>query len=73
MSQRVTPDTKPDIASQRDVGYSDGLLKVEGAWNEEKLDAFLTDPEAFAPGSTMPAPGLSADAVKDVITALKEK
>lgn len=62
-----------DIASQRDVGYSDALLKVEGAWNEEKLGAFLTDPEAFAPGSTMPAPGLSEDAIKDVITALREK
>ena len=37
-----------------DYNYSPGLLEKTGKWNRKTLDAFLTDPQAFAPGSTMP-------------------
>lgn len=35
------------------TGYSPSLRNVGGVWTDERLDAFLTDPESFAPGSTM--------------------
>lgn len=61
------------IASQKNVEYSNALLAAEGVWSEDKLRAFLTDPQAFAPGSTMPSPGLSKDALNSVVAALGEK
>lgn len=33
--------------------YSPALLRVGGRWTEDRLDAFLKDPNAFAPGSAM--------------------
>lgn len=62
-----------EIASQENIGYSEALQKVEGVWSEANLSAFLADPEAFAPGSSMPAPDLSPEAVGAVVAALKEK
>jgi cytochrome c len=38
-------------ASFRD--YSAGLRQAGGKWTEARLDAFLADPAAFAPGTTM--------------------
>lgn len=43
-----------DVASDPGfTGYSDALRRAGGVWTDERLDAFLADPEAFAPGSTM--------------------
>jgi cytochrome c2 len=33
--------------------YSEALRRVGGRWTEARLDAFLADPQAFAPGTTM--------------------
>ncbi len=43
-----------DIASEASYpGYSEALRGLDGAWTPERLDAFLSDPAAVAPGSTM--------------------
>jgi cytochrome c len=42
------------IASLSDFQYSDALkAKAGGVWTEAALDAFLTDPKAYAPGTQM--------------------
>lgn len=38
------------VASVEGYPYSDGLKKIEGTWDRARLDQFLTDPQAFAPG-----------------------
>ncbi len=43
-----------EIASTEFDGYSDALLSVDGTWDRETLIEFLTDPQAFAPGTAMP-------------------
>jgi cytochrome c2 len=48
------------VARDSAFPYSPELRKVGGKWTEERLDAFLKDPNAFAPGTTMP--GEVADA-----------
>lgn len=42
------------IASSSYKGYSDALRAKAGRWTDENLKAFLTDPQGFAPGTTMP-------------------
>ena len=41
------------IASLPDFEYSDALKAKGGTWTDASLNAFLTDPKAFAPGTTM--------------------
>ena len=41
------------IASREGYSYSAGLAAVGGDWSYEALDAFLTKPKAFAPGTKM--------------------
>ena len=63
-----------DVASQPDIAYSAALLAVEGTWTRERLSAFLQSPETFAPGATMPVPGLGPgdlDTVLDELERLK--
>lgn len=43
--------------SQR-FGYTAALQRVGGRWTPERLDAWLADPQAFAPGTSMGFPGL---------------
>lgn len=38
--------------------YSDALLSVGGTWTYEDLNAFLTKPAAFLPGTRMSFPGV---------------
>lgn len=33
-------------------GYSQALARAGGVWTEDDLDAYLTDPDAFLPGTT---------------------
>lgn len=42
-----------DVASLPGFDYSPALLALDGAWTEAALDAFLRDPDAYAPGTTM--------------------
>ena len=47
------------IATARDYRYSGALNSVPGTWSEERLDAFLADPQSFAPGTSMQLGGIS--------------
>ncbi|MEZ6000715.1 PQQ-dependent sugar dehydrogenase [Hyphomonas sp.] len=42
------------IASSSYAGYSDALRTKGGRWTDENLADFLTDPQSFSPGTTMP-------------------
>ena len=46
------------IGGARGFGYSQALQSKNGSWSEASLDAFLTDPQKFAPGTAMAAPGI---------------
>jgi len=62
------------IASVEGFTYTPGLKAHEGEWTYEKLDPWLTNPQAFAPGTTMAFPGIP-DAKKraNVIAFLRLK
>src|SRR5919106_5730285 len=38
--------------------YSDALRSADLVWNEDALNAFLADPQAFLPGNRMTFPGI---------------
>ncbi|MDQ2665182.1 MAG: PQQ-dependent sugar dehydrogenase [Gemmatimonadota bacterium] len=42
-----------DVASAPDFVYSDALRTLGGTWTRERLDSFLSDPGAMAPGTAM--------------------
>ncbi|MGE3771986.1 MAG: PQQ-dependent sugar dehydrogenase [Gammaproteobacteria bacterium] len=41
------------IAQTAGYAYSEALRALGGRWSDERLDAFLRDPQAFAPGTAM--------------------
>jgi cytochrome c len=43
------------IASLTDFDYSAALKAKGGVWTDAALDAFIADPQTFAPGSSMPS------------------
>jgi len=45
-------------AHMEGFAYSDAMKKKEGPWTAEDLDAFLTKPSAYAPGTKMAFAGL---------------
>lgn len=47
------------VASANGYAYSDALRHLWGTWDESRLDAFLTSPEAVAPGTTMVFQGIA--------------
>lgn len=47
-----------DIASAEGYSYSDALSSKEGQWTLENLDAWLENPNGFAPGNKMTFPGV---------------
>jgi cytochrome c2 len=53
-------------------GYSAALAGKGGVWDAESLKAFLSAPATFAPGTSMPDPGLAGqdDLIEAVIRAL---
>lgn len=65
-----------EIASVDGFKYSDAFLekKAEGlVWDEETLDAYLTKPKDFIPGTKMTFNGLrKEDEREDVIAYLKQ-
>lgn len=46
------------VADSAYDAYSDALAAQGGRWTREALVAYLTDPQRFAPGTTMPSPGI---------------
>ena len=59
------------IAGLGDFTYSAGLKAKNGTWTDPALDAFLTSPAKYAPGSRMPASLPSAPDRSAVIAYLK--
>jgi aldose sugar dehydrogenase len=47
------------VAGTPFAGYSDALRRHGGTWNHTTLAAFITDPQRFAPGTSMPAQAMS--------------
>lgn len=62
------------IAGTTFDGYSPALAGHGGVWNADTLEAFLNDPEGFAPGTVMPDPGLSGrdDLISGLIRVLED-
>ena len=56
-----------DIAATSFAGYSDGLKSTKGEWTRENLIAYLSNPDAFAPGSGMPNPGIEDDKMIEAV------
>lgn len=60
-----------DIASLPGFGYSAALSEIEGTWDYEALNAFLTKPKEFAPGTAMSFSGLKDGQRADMIMYLR--
>ena len=41
------------VANVSGYPYSPALLKLGGTWTDNRLDEFLADPNAYAPGTSM--------------------
>jgi cytochrome c len=48
------------IAGTPGYAFSDALKKVAGTWDFARLDAWLTSPQSFAPGTTMSYAGIAS-------------
>lgn len=60
------------IASREDFDYSRTLRAMEGRWTEERLREFLSDPQGFAPGTSMNFAGVADSSdVQAIIDYLK--
>ena len=60
------------VASYPGFDYSDGLSKAGGRWTEDRLAAFLRDPESVAPGTLMPAIDMTDEEIGALIEALAD-
>jgi cytochrome c len=49
--------------------YSDALQRSGVVWNEDALDKWLTNPQAFVPGNSMSFPGLKKESTRDDVIA----
>ncbi len=47
--------------------YSDSMSNLAGSWTEGELDAFLSDPQTFAPGNLMIGQGISDQSARSAI------
>lgn len=61
------------IAAERSFAYSPALRARGGIWDRETLTAYLTDPQSFAPGTTMPAPDLTAEDIEALLDAIENE
>ena len=58
------------VASIDGFDYSEALTMMGGKWTEERLIAFLRDPQSMVPGSLMPAADLTEDEIRDLVDTL---
>ena len=49
------------IASHEGFNYSDAMAELEGAWDFERLSAFIADPKGNVPGTKMAFKGVSKE------------
>jgi aldose sugar dehydrogenase len=66
LAHRMGPDLfallDRKVATAKNFGaYTPALRQLGGKWNQQRLDAFLRDPQAFAPGTSMVFPGIADD------------
>lgn len=61
-----------EIASSNYNAYSQALKSRDGVWTPENLRIFLQDPQEFAPGTTMPNPGINDASMMDEVIKLLE-
>ena len=63
-----------DMASIDGFRYSNALLDLQGGiWSPDELDAYLTNPRNYAPGTRMSYPGLrDEDDRRDLLAYLNE-
>jgi aldose sugar dehydrogenase len=59
------------IASSEFELYSDALRARSGAWTAKELSRYLADPNAYAPGTTMPSPNVDPELIDDLIQVLQ--
>jgi cytochrome c len=52
--------------------YSPGLAQAGFTWDQDRLDAWLTDPQAVIPGAIMPYRQAKSETRAAIITYLKE-
>jgi cytochrome c2 len=55
------------IASASGYRYSKALAEIGGRWTSKRLDRFLQDPRAFAPGTSMNVPGIDDAATRKAL------
>lgn len=55
------------VASVAAFNYSRALERLEGDWTEDRLDSFLADPDALAPGTTMVMDGIRDPEVRQAL------
>ena len=53
------------VASDPDFDYSPAMLATGGAWTRERLNAFLANPGAFIPGTSMQFGGIAEPTARD--------
>lgn len=58
------------VASDNFSHYSTGLKKINDTWTKDNLSKFITNPNSFAPGTTMPNLNLSITDVNDIVEVL---
>ena len=58
------------IATDSFARYSPGLKAKSGVWTKETLKQFISNPDAFAPGSTMPKLGLPEADIDRIVALL---
>ena len=62
-----------DVSERRiatsDFEFSPALRSLGGSWNDERLDAFLRDPQAYAPGTSMAFPGIPEERARRLLIA----
>jgi cytochrome c2 len=59
------------IGTAQNYSYSAALSKLSGVWSDDDLDAFLRDPQAFAPGTSMRAKVTDSESRAAIIEYLK--
>jgi cytochrome c len=57
------------VAGVPGFDYSQELKSVGGTWTPERLDAFLRDPQAFAPGTRMGYVGVAEQADREALVS----
>lgn len=61
------------IADANGYAYSSAIRDLKGEWTADRLVAFLTNPQYFAPGTKMAVTGWSPDDAQAVLAYFKSK